>query len=160
MKHSARIPAIVGVLLTAALTLGLAACSGDAKDPDKQPSAGASSSSPGAVDPSRVSPSDLPSVPVLATEEGGDLKDLTLGDCNTEAGDQKVDASLTSTLDSTQDFVVSLSWTTSANDVMGRAFKVLRKVAPGETREFTLKATVAEGAAVCVPGVSYGSMKG
>ncbi len=159
MKNSARTSAIVGVLLTGALTLGLSACSGDSKDPDPKPSDGASSS-PGAVDPSRVSPSDLPSVPVLATEEGGDLKDLTLGDCNTEAGDQKVDATLTSTLDSTQDFVVSLSWTTSANDVMGRGFKVLRKVAPGETREFTIKAKVADGAAVCVPGVSYGSMKG
>jgi hypothetical protein len=159
MKNSARIPTIVGVLLTGALTLGLAACSGDSKDPDATPSTGASSS-PGAVDPSRVSPSDLPSVPVLGSEKGGDLKDLTLGDCNTEAGEQKVDASLTSTLDSPQDFVVSLSWTTSANDVMGRGFKVLRNVAPGETREFTIKAKVAEGAAVCVPGVSYGSMKG
>lgn len=149
---------IVGVLLAGALTVGLSACSGDSKDPDPKPSA--SSSSPGAVDPSRVSPTDLPSVPVLAQEEGGDLKDLTLGDCNTEAGEQKVDASLTSTLGSRQDFVVSLSWTTSANDVMGRGFKVLRNVAPGETREFTIKAKVADGAAVCVPGVSYGSMKG
>ena len=98
---------IVGVLLAGALTVGLSACSGDSKDPDPKPSA-SSSSSPGAVDPSRVSPSDLPSVPVLAQEDGGDLKDLTLGDCNTEAGEQKVDASLTSTLDSKQDFVVSL----------------------------------------------------
>ncbi len=139
---------IAGALLGLVLGSGLVGCSGPSG-----PSAGPS------VDPSRVSPTDLPTPPTV-TDPQGDVKDLTLGDCNTEAGEQKVDASLTSTLDSRQDFVVSLSWTTSANDVMGRGFKVLRNVAPGETREFTIKAKVADGAAVCVPGVSYGSMKG
>lgn len=149
--------AIAAALLAGSLTVGLAACSGD--DDGKKKPDGDTSPSPSAVDPSRVSPTDLPEVPTLATEEGGDLKDLTLGDCATEAGEQTVEAELTSTLPDRQDFVVSLSWTTSSNDVMGRGFKVLRNVDPGETKTFTIKATVADGATVCVPGVVYGSMK-
>ncbi|MCC6496794.1 MAG: hypothetical protein IT193_11135 [Propionibacteriaceae bacterium] len=138
---------IAGALLGLVLGSGLVGCSGPSG-----PSAGPS------VDPSRVSPTDLPTPPTV-TDPQGDVKDLTLGDCKTEAGEQVVTGKLTSTLDSAADFLVTVSWTTASGDVMGRGFKVIEDLAPGKTSEFEIKATVAPGATQCVKGVEYGTIK-
>jgi len=53
---------------------------------------------------------------------------------------------------------VTLSWTTSDSDVMGRGFAVLQDVAPGATEAFEIKAKVSKGATLCVPGVVYGTI--
>jgi hypothetical protein len=131
----------------------LAALAGCSAAPPATPSPSAVS-----VDPSRVSPTDLPTPPAIKDAKG-DVKDLTLGECKTDAGDQTVTGELTSTLDSAQDFLVTISWTTATGDVMGRGFAVIQDLAPGKTGKFEIKAKVAAGATQCVKGVEYGTIK-
>jgi hypothetical protein len=90
----------------------------------------------------------------------GDIRDLTLGECKTDAGQQTVSGSLTSTQTATADFLVTVSWTNATGDVMGRGYSVLKKVAPGQTVKFDIKAKVAAGATQCVKGVEYGTIAG
>jgi hypothetical protein len=141
--------AIVAILVA----LSSAACSGDSQQPD---AAAASPSDGQSVDPAKVSPplKDLPRV----KNRAGAIKDLTMGDCATAAGKQRVDGSITSSAEDDVDYLVTVSWTTSTGDVMGRGFKVLEDVAPGETVDFTIKATVSEGATQCVKGAEYGNI--
>ena len=119
----------------------------------------APASSVPAVDPSRVSPTDLPTPPVVADAKGA-VRDLTLGECKTDAGQESVSGSLTSTQSATADFLVTVSWTNATGDVMGRGYSVLKKVAPGQTVTFEIKAKVAAGATQCVKGVEYGTIAG
>ena len=135
------------------LTAALAGCSGDDKGPDGDSS---TSASPSAVDPARVSPSDLPDIPVLKKEQGGARNDLELGECLTDSGKQSVKGTITSTLEKKADYLVTVSWTTSSGDVMGRGFALLKGVRPGQSKDFTIRAKVADGATDCVPGVVYG----
>ena len=108
------------------------------------------------VDPANVSPSDLPDVPALKRERGGAIKDLELGECATDKGKQEVAGTITSSLEKKADYLVTVSWTTSSGDVMGRGFAVLKGVAPGASEDFTIEAKVAGGATQCVSGVVYG----
>lgn len=112
-----------------------------------------------AVDPSRVSPTDLPTPPVVKDSKGA-IRDLTLGECKTDAGQQSVSGSLTSTQEATADFLVTISWTNATGDVMGRGFTVVKKLAPGKTEKFTITAKVSPGATQCVKGVEYGTIAG
>jgi hypothetical protein len=146
---------IIAALLAGTLAVGVSGCS---KDDDK-PKADKSPSGSESVDPGRVSPTDLPTPPTVQNEKGA-ITDLTLGDCATDAGQQTVSGELTSSANKAQDFLVTVSWTTAANDVMGRGFKVFQNLAPGETVEFKITAKVADGATQCVQGVSYGVIKG
>lgn len=111
------------------------------------------------VDPSRVSPTGLPTAPEVKNAQGA-IKDLTMGDCPTAAGDQTVSGKLTSSASATADFLVTVSWTNATGDVMGRGYKVLSDVAPGASESFEIKAKVAAGATQCVKGVEYGTIKG
>jgi hypothetical protein len=138
---------IAGAVLSLALGSGLLGCT------TPTPTTGPS------VDPSRVSPTNLPTAPVVKDPQG-DIKDLTLGECKTEAGEQTVTGELTSTLTEAKDFLVTVSWTTASGDVMGRGFKVLKALEPGKNTKFEIKATVAPGATQCVKGVEYGTIEG
>ncbi len=138
---------IAVALLSVALGSGLVGCVAPTA-----PTAGAS------VDPSRVSPTGLPTPPIV-TDSKGDVKDLVLGDCKTAAGEQVVTGELTSTLTTPADFLVTVSWTTASGDVMGRGFKVIQDLVPGKKTSFEIKATVAPGATQCVKGVEYGTIK-
>jgi hypothetical protein len=140
--------AIAGVLLSLALGSGLAGCAAFGQATPTGPS----------VDPSRVSPTDLPTAPTVKDPQG-DVKDLTLGECKTEAGEQVVTGELTSTLPGPKDFLVTVSWTTASGDVMGRGFTVIKALAPGKATKFEIKATVAPGATQCVKGVEYGTIE-
>ncbi|HML52077.1 MAG TPA: hypothetical protein PKD84_11835 [Propionicimonas sp.] len=111
------------------------------------------------VDPSRVSPTYLPTPPSVKDSQG-DIKDLVMGDCQTEAGKQSIDGTLTSSLADTADFLVTVSWTNATGDVMGRGFSVIQDLKPGKTATFTITAKVAPGATQCVKGVEYGTIKG
>ena len=147
-------------LAALALTATLSACSGDDEEPsaEKTPSASDSSSAdPGNVDPGNVSPGNLPKVPKVQGAQGA-IGALTLGDCETEAGTQTVTGEITSSAKKSADYLVTLSWTTSDSDVMGRGFAVLQDVAPGATEAFEIQAKVAKGASLCVPGVVYGTI--
>ncbi len=146
---------IIAALLAGTLAVSVSACSND----DGKPKAEKSPSSSESVDPGRVSPTNLPTPPTVQGEKGA-ISDLTLGDCAYDAGEQSVSGELTSSANKAQDFLVSVSWTTSSNDVMGRGFKVFQDLEPGETVRFKIKAEVADGASQCVPGVSYGVIKG
>ncbi|PZQ38897.1 MAG: hypothetical protein DI570_31175 [Phenylobacterium zucineum] len=110
------------------------------------------------VDPSRVSPTDLPTPPAVKDAQG-DIKDLTLGECKTEAGEQTVTGTLTSSLTTTEDFLITVSWTTASGDVMGRGYQVVQNLKPGATADVSITATVSGGATQCVKGVEYGSIK-
>lgn len=110
------------------------------------------------VDPSRVSPTDLPTPPTVKDAQG-DVKDLSLGECATGAGEQTVTGELTSSLTAAQDFLVTVSWTTATGDVMGRGFQVIQDLAPGKTAKVEITAKVADGATQCVQGVEYGTIK-
>ncbi len=141
----------------AALTLAatLTACSGDDEEPSAENSP--SASDPASVDPSNVSPDDLPTIPEVRGAQGA-IGALALGDCETEAGKQTVTGEITSPAKKSADYLVTLSWTTSDSDVMGRGFAVLQDVAPGATEEFEIQAKIAKGATLCVPGVVYGTI--
>lgn len=134
-------------MLCLALGSGLAGCSASLATPTGP-----------SVDPSRVSPTDLPTVPTIKDPQG-DVKDLVLGECKTAAGEQVVTGELTSTLTAPQTFLVTVSWTTAAGDVMGRGFKVIKDLEPGKTSKFEIKATAAPGATQCVKGVEFGTIK-
>lgn len=135
------------------LALALTGCSGD-----EEPTAEASSSASESVDPSNVSPDDLPEIPTVKGKKGA-IDALTLGECATEPGRQSVTGEITSPAKKSADYLVTVSWTTSDSDVMGRGFAVLRDVTPGATEEFEIEATVAEGATQCVPGVVFGTIE-
>lgn len=141
---------IISTLLGLGMAATLAACGTSAPTP---------SPTSVSVDPSRVSPTDLPTPPVVKDAKG-DIKDLTLGECGTAAGQQTVKGSLTSSVDATADFLVTVSWTTATGDVMGRGFAVVKKLAPGKTESFEITAKVAPGATQCVKGVEYGTIEG
>jgi hypothetical protein len=147
--HELTLP-VVALALAATLT----ACNGD-----DEPGAlnSPSASDPASVDPSNVSPGNLPAIPEVQGARGA-IDALTLGDCETEAGKQTVSGDITSSAKRPADYLVTLSWTTSDSDVMGRGFAVLQDVAPGATEEFEIQAKVAKGATLCVPGVVYGTI--
>jgi hypothetical protein len=140
---------IIATLLGLGMAATLAACGTSAPTPTPTSVS---------VDPSRVSPTDLPTPPVVKDAKG-DIKDLTLGECGTAAGQQTVKGSLTSSVDATADFLVTVSWTTATGDVMGRGFAVVKQLAPGKTESFEITAKVAPGATQCVKGVEYGTIK-
>ena len=148
--------ALSAVLVSGLLAFTMVGCSKD--DGDKPKGDASKSPSPSAsVDPSNVSPSDLPTLPVVEGEKGA-ITDLKLGDCATDAGKQIVSGQITSSASKVADYLVSVSWTTPAGDVMGRGFKVLKAVKPGDTAKFKIRAEVADGATQCVPGVVYGKV--
>lgn len=146
---------IAAIALSGLLVISVSGCSNDKKEPKATDSPSSSES----VDPANVSPSDLPMPPKVKKEHGA-ITDLTMGECDTKAGKQSIDGELTSSAKAPADFLVTVSWTTSAGDVMGRGFKVFQDLAPGKTVKFTIDADVAEGATQCVKGVSYGVIKG
>ncbi len=145
---------VTALLAASLLALPLAGCSGDDEDPQADGSESPSSSE--SIDPGNVSPSDLPPFPTLKKKQGGAIGDLELGDCATDAGKQEVSGTITSSQKRTTDFLVTVSWTTSGNDVMGLGWKFLKGVKPGDSVDFTIKADVADGATQCVKGVEYG----
>lgn len=127
------------------------ACSGE----DGKPAARATPAA--SVDPADVSPTGLPEIPEVEDAQGA-IGDLSLEDCETKPGHRRVTGEVVSTAAEAADYVVTLSWTTSDGDVMGRGFTVLRDVLPGTSERFTIKATVAEGATLCVPGLVHGTV--
>ncbi len=151
MKKAISLALAAGVLAAA-----LTGCTDDGDGTPEADGSGSASAATEGVDPSNVSPSDLPDIPALKRERGGAIKDLDLGECATDKGKQEVSGTITSSLKKRADYLVTVSWTTSSGDVMGRGFAVLKGVAPGASKDFTIEAKVADGATQCVSGVVYG----
>jgi hypothetical protein len=145
---------LTALLAALALAAALTACSSDDEPEGGEKSPAATES----VDPANVSPPNLPKVPQVKGEKGA-IDALTLGECETDAGQQTVTGEITSPAKKSADFLITVSWTTSDSDVMGRGFAVLQDVEPGDTEEFEISAKVAEGATQCVPGVVFGTIE-
>ena len=134
------------------MLLAVGACSKDKESADPpKPSPSAEES----VDPGNVSPPNLPKVPIVRNERGA-IKDLTLAECKTDAGAQTVSGEITSSAKVPVDYLVTVSWTTSTGDVMGRGFAVVQDIEPGATESFDISAKVKDGATQCVKGASFG----
>lgn len=151
-------PAVV--VCTLVLGAALSSCSGGGEPGDDPSSASSDASS------ASTSPTDEPTSDV-ATEPGGGpgvksaqgaVSDLQLGRCSTKSGRQTVSGKVTSSADKTVDYVITLHWTNDEASGVGDGFRVLRGVAPGETKKFTVKAVVGKGATKCIPHVVYGQV--
>jgi hypothetical protein len=150
---------LASLLCTVVVAATAAGCSGDSgkdKDKDASPSKSASPTDSESVNPDNVSP-PLKAVPTVKGEKG-DIDALTMGECDTASGAQSIAGKIKSSANKKVDYLVTVSWTTAGGDVMGRGFKVLENVAPGETKSFKIKAKVADGATQCVKGVAYGQV--
>ena len=139
-------------ILAALMLLAVGACSADKESAD--PPRAIAPSAEESVDPGNVSPPNLPKVPIVRNERGA-IKDLTLAECKTDAGPQTVSGEMTSSAKVPVDYLVTVSWTTSAGDVMGRGFAVVQDIEPGATESFEISAKVKDGATQCVKGASY-----
>lgn len=135
----------VAVAFAALAVLGLSACSGD---DDKQDKPAKAASSPTSIDPSRLTPTNLPDVPEIAEAKGA-VADASFGSCATNAGDTNVTGTITSSAAKARDYVVTVSWVNATSDVLGRGVAVVRNVAPKTTHEFLVSATVPKGATTC-----------
>lgn len=112
---------------------------------------------PTSIDTSRISPTGMPTPPQVKDAKG-DIKDLTVGQCATGAGQQTVTGELKSTLSAAADFLVTISWTNATGDVMGRGFQVVKALEPGKSEKIEITAKVGAGATQCVTGVEYGTI--
>ncbi len=142
---------VSGAALALVLATSFAGCTSAAAPSTPSPTAAS-------VDPARVSPSDLPTPPEVKDAQG-DIKDLALGACATAEGEQTVTGTLSSSLQTTEDFLVTVSWTTASGDVMGRGYQVIQNLRPGDTADVSITAKVAGGATQCVTGVEYGKIR-
>ena len=152
-----RLLRITAPLAAAALVLALGACSDDtAREPASK---GRASTDPSAaVDPSRVSPSALPTAPGLEKSAGA-VKDASFGACDADPGEQTVTAEVTGSAGEARDYVVTVSWINASYDVLARAVEVAEDLAEGETAELTLTATVPAGAEECTFHVVRGTLR-
>lgn len=137
-----------------ALTLPLAACSGD-DDGGKE--AGGKDDATQAVDPARVSPSDLPKVPDLKKAKGA-IADASFGECATAAGTQEVTGTVTNGTKKATDYVVTVSWVNDTSDVLARAVATLERLEPGEERGVELAAEVPDAVTTCTFHVQRGNL--
>lgn len=150
-----RLTAVAAVALSGALALG--ACSGD----DEKGESGREKSTPAAqpsVDPSKVSPTDLPDVPELATPEGA-VADVAFGPCVAEAGKQEVSATVTNSAKKARDYVVTVSWINATSDVLARDVAVVNALAVGAEKKVSLSADVPKQAEQCTFHVQRGSLR-
>ncbi|WP_300677952.1 hypothetical protein [Nocardioides sp.] len=153
--------ATLGASAVAVLAL-TAACGSEAATspaPSASPTSGSVSTSPsGTADPGAISPTDLASVPTLQGARGA-ISDLAGQQCNVGSGHQVARAEITSSATGTADYLVTVSWTTNAGDVLARGYDRLAGVAAGEQRKVTIKAKVPAGARRCVWGVERAQAK-
>lgn len=151
---------VIGCVAIAALSLGVAGCSGDDdKSSDKKKDKSESSASPSSVDPDKTSPEDLAKVPALEKGFAGAFKDVKFGDCPTKNGPVTVTAEITNPTKKAQDYVLVVSWINDTNDVMGRAVKSVKALGPDQSRELELTTRLkAPTKVTCTFNVSRGTL--
>lgn len=136
-----------------ALTLPLAACSGDEPTEADDKKEGATE----AVDPARVSPTDLPDVPSLRKPKGA-IADASFGECATAAGEQEVTGTVTNGTKGAKDYVVTVSWVNETSDVLARGVATVKALGPGEERDVTVSAQVPDAVSTCTFHVQRGNL--
>lgn len=112
------------------------------------------------IDPDRVSPENLPTIPPEPKDVAGALADVKYDECSTEVGDQTVKGKVTNSTDKATDYVVVVSWINDTHDVMGRGVTMLRDVPKGKPVDFTVEAEVAKPATQCVVSAYRGTYPG
>ena len=111
----------------------------------------------GRVDPSKVSPTDLPQPPAIDNAAGA-RQDAEMGECKTDAGSQEVTGKVTNSGGEPIDYVVVVNWVNPTSDVMGRGIAVLKAVEPGAAVDWSVTAEVADGADSCTLNVQKGTV--
>lgn len=112
--------------------------------------------SPASVDPSRVSPTELPEVPDLSDGTGA-IADASFGPCGVTAGEQRVTGTVTNSTTEAVRYVVTVSWVNGTSDVLARGVAQLKNVAPGAEKEFKVAAQVPDGVTTCTFHVLRGA---
>lgn len=159
MQHRFTAPLTRTAALAASAALATVALTACSSDDDETPTAQTTTTSSAvpSVDPSKVSPTDLPSEPAMSDEQGA-VADASFGTCAVAKGRQSVSGTLTSTAKKTRDYVVSVSWVNATSDVLARAVAVEKGVKAGEKREFSVSAQVPGKASTCTFRVLRGSV--
>ena len=156
----ARRRALGAAALAASLTAVsvLAGCSDDegagansAPSSSDSPSEGASAST------DTISPPDLPTPPQVRNSAGG-VADVTYDECGTERGDQTLAGTVTNPTKRSLDYVITFNWINDTSDVLGRGFVVVQDVGGGKSADWSLEASVEDGATQCVPNVLRGTV--
>ncbi|WP_028655179.1 FxLYD domain-containing protein [Nocardioides sp. J54] len=134
--------------------LALGACG------DDEPKGGSTSKGEdtASVDPSRVSPTDLPEVPELKGSKGA-VADASFGQCTAAPGEQKVSGTVTNSTRQATDYVVTVSWINETYDVLARGVAVLEDLAAGASEDFEVSASVPEDADTCTFHVARGEVR-
>ncbi|GAB3312288.1 hypothetical protein EK0264_09575 [Epidermidibacterium keratini] len=145
--------AFVAVAMIPAV-VGLAGCT---SNDDKKADESTTSTTKPAVDPKKVSPTDLPQPPAIENAAGA-RQEAEMGECKTAAGSQEVTGKITNAGDGAIDYVVVVNWVNGSSDVMGRGVAVLKAVEPGAAVDWSVSAEVAEGAEACTLNVQKGTV--
>lgn len=154
-SYRRRLTAVTALSLCGALALG--ACSGDDEKADGGKEKSTPSSQP-SVDPSKVSPTDLPEAPELARAEGA-VADVAFSECAAEAGKQEVTATVTNSAKKARDYVVTVSWINATSDVLARDVAVVESLGAGAEKKVNLAADVPEQAEQCTFHVQRGTLR-
>jgi len=148
-------PGAIVAALSALAVLTLGACSDD--EPTTAEPKG-DSTSEATVDPSRVSPEDLPEVPEMRRSKGA-VADASFGECTAAEGTQAVTGTITNPTSESKDYVVTVSWINDTYDVLARGVAAVDDLPAGGEREIEVSATVPAGAESCTFHVARGELK-
>lgn len=134
---------VAAALIVIAVVAGWWLWPGTGSAPTAEPTPSAVS-----VDPSRVSPTELPEVPDL-TDGTGAIADASFGPCAVTAGRQQVTGMVTNSTTEVVRYVVTVSWVNGTSDVLARGVAQLKNVAAGAQKEFKVSAEVPDGVTTC-----------
>lgn len=149
---------LTGVVGAAVLLTSLAACSND-DDSASSAKSDRPSDTASATD-QRISPTDLPTAPRLRNAKGA-VKDVTVGECPTDKGENTVEGSVENSTGSAQDYVITISWVTSRSDVVARGIATVRDLPAGDKRSWKATGDIASaGTYSCTTQVLRGRLRG
>jgi hypothetical protein len=144
---------VVAVAIAVA-AIAQAGCSGDDDGKDK----GVKKDDPTAGQV--ISPDDMPAIPVVKRPQGI-IADTKMDACSTEPGKVEANGTVKNSSKKPRDLAVVVSWTSgSGGDVVGRGVATFKSVPGGDTKKWSVEATVKADAAVqCVVTAQAGTLK-
>lgn len=142
----------------AALVAGLLVLVG-CSDSEPAPEESSASDTGPAVDPTNVSPQDLPAEPPL-TDAEGIFDDVVVAECTTTAP-LTASGTVTNSAAEPADLVIVVNWTNERSDVLARAIAVLEDAPPGQSLDWSAQSPAAvEGELSCIPNAQRGTLPG
>lgn len=109
-----------------------------------------------------VSTTPLPKDPTWKGSPAGGLADVTwdANKCGKDKGKQTVTGTVTNSAKVARDYAIMIMWLKNDSGTpLGGNRVIVNDVKPGETKEWTLTANVADKADRCVPNVLAGDLK-